>query len=228
MTTTENNTPIELIVPKTVQKWMAKIRKTNAEFEASCPSQKRVLLAKDVLAALRARRFDVETGRYTNTFGAHEDEKLKDANVKAASAAQTLYYERHEQEDAEGLPSEGPKVVVPLVMSLFAEECQVCAKGALFVAKLDRLGGVDLGEYTAKAYGGDPSDYLLEYFSQYQLDLIECAFEQDAGYMCVATDDAGEEEAEVASDFAEGISDPSERLRLIMENIVAHNGTFVP
>src|SRR6185369_4934664 len=63
-----------------------------------------------------------------------------------------------------------------------APPCTVCAKGALFVAKLDKKNKLQLGDVSSsdEFYGLDHDktcEYLVSDFTQPQLDLIEAAFE---------------------------------------------------
>lgn len=211
-----------LDVPKTVVDWMAKVRRSNAAFEKASPAKKRVMLAKDVVAAIDARRIRPLEGIYTNEISNDSDEDRA----------------RHNDAVERCFPDQ------PAVMTLYGDDCMVCAKGALFVARLDRLNGIKLGDLPAH----DPSDHLREYFSQLQLDLVESAFEcaynlrnltvyknsRAGDYSPEAaslSDSAFEELERKALEYCEGARGteaPEKRLRMIMMNIIANGGTFNP
>lgn len=108
--------------------------------------------------------------------------------------------------------------------------CKVCALGGLFVAEV---------MYTDRATIGDADnrffikDRLNEYFEERQLGLIESAFEGTAEFC----DGKGysEDEVEAAINFVHNNDRyrdqyiyPEDAMMLIMQNIVEHNGDFVP
>lgn len=68
--------------------------------------------------------------------------------------------------------------------------------------------------------GSDTYKYLEDFFSTEQLEEIESAFERSN--MCNINDGI------LASNFVFNITEASERMRLIMENIIANKGTFKP
>jgi hypothetical protein len=70
----------------------------------------------------------------------------------------------------------------------------------------------------ARIRGEDVFGYLSRFCTIGQLNKIEAAFEQGEG----ACEDEG------AKRFAPGLEDPELRMRLIMENIIANEGTFKP
>lgn len=196
----------ELVVPKFVQNWITSVRLSNKVFEKASPAKKRVMLAKDVLAAIKSRRFTARSGTYQpvpeRPFGCNVDQ--------------------------------------PAIINLQGEECEVCAKGALFVSKLDRLNGLKLFEVSER----DPSEHLLGLFTQLQLDLIETAFEestttlylsqyQDKSQDCFSPEarNLSTEQFYELENKAEGYcrgKSHAERMRAIMLNVVANNGTFDP
>ena len=88
----------------------------------------------------------------------------------------------------------------------FIGKCQVCALGALLVAKAVRYDNV-----TREALLGQNTQALREHFDEDQLTLIESAFE---GWNDESWFDA--------------YPDESARFRAIMRNIIRHKGTFVP
>lgn len=90
--------------------------------------------------------------------------------------------------------------------------CQVCAKGALFLAKAVRFDKVSIADYNTCNWAGS----LEEHFNEEQLRWIERWFE---GWV------SGNGEA---SKFRERHPDNTERMTLILQNIIDHDGTFDP
>jgi hypothetical protein len=100
--------------------------------------------------------------------------------------------------------------------------CEVCAIGALFIAKAVRFGETSVGDYAMSHF----HDSLRGHFSEKQLALIECAFERGpCGRYEYRLD-----ETEVAEAIAfYGLDDTAaRRLKRILENIIANGGTFKP
>lgn len=106
-------------------------------------------------------------------------------------------------------------------------QCTCCALGAMMLSEVrinDKLkigalmddggSGVDFRMY----HGGD-EDRLCDFFDYQQLSLIESAYERGTGRY---------DGTERSVSFGERYKTPERRLRAIMENIVANNGTFKP
>jgi len=107
------------------------------------------------------------------------------------------------------------------------KKCNVCALGGMFIAAVERAdklkgrdlqGGTDWDGTRVQLAQKDVFRYMEQFFSKKQLQLIEAAFERGAG-ACNNT---------VAEEFCPVGLGPEERMRLIMENIVANNGRFLP
>jgi hypothetical protein len=109
------------------------------------------------------------------------------------------------------------------------ESCTVCALGAMFVCVVDKVNAItaeDAFMAGGRIGGKINRDYLNRYFSSDQLARIETAFEKhtfNAAREVLSSDAIAE-----AIAFAPDVRDASTRLRLIMENIVANKGIFVP
>jgi hypothetical protein len=177
----------------------AKKRTTEKSFDKLTAAQKRVRIARDVLAQLAAGKFIATQGLYV-----------------------------------EGVPIEGAKSTASL-QTLFKKQksCEVCALGSMFVASVERknalnagdLNGADLSEngkkveYFGEFTRSDCTDYLGKFFDHDQLNQIEDCFE---GGSC---DGPGDVDFYV---FFDDEVEADERMRLIMENIVANGGTFKP
>jgi len=206
-----------------VKAWERKIRRSNKKFNTASPEEKRVMLAKDVLRALDARRIEACGGMY--------------------------YPGLWDRVDRANAMSEVPIGVNLPLHSLMAKEpvrlpmeCTVCAKGALFTARLDRLNGVDVSEEGKNKE--DPSWALVEFFDRFQLQLIECAFERTDRYVFkwasnedIDLESDQERQATEAMRFGYAAelacrdreTDEDEAvMEAIMVNIAVNNGTFVP
>jgi hypothetical protein len=122
-------------------------------------------------------------------------------------------------------------------------QCNVCAKGALFVCLVDRTNDVTLSEApittnyagcASQIHGRATDPYLTRLFSENQLDLIEIAFEgKSFAFMTGLDANNTFEEKTAAEDFFRVFGHNKKqnaelRLRAIFENIIANNGTFKP
>lgn len=205
-------------VSKAVAKRLVKnenrrVREANKRFDALLPAEKRVAIARDVLAQLGSKKLVAARGTW-----------LENAN------GNSLYSEADVKKNVE-------------LQSILAktEQCEGCALGGLFLCavrqadklKLDELINVKdfkkgQKDYTEDVYldeidqinMSDAFNYLKRFFPKAQLEMIETAFE--LGYGACHSDD------EATNLFAVGVNDASDRMRLIMENIVSHKGKFVP
>ena len=118
---------------------------------------------------------------------------------------------------------------LPMLMD-YGEGCQVCAKGALFTARLDRLGGVTLRQGVS-LNRKDPSEYL-SLFDAKDLYLIEVAFEGQP--TSSVPEDITDEEVYEAKRFSLAVnrlrtkeySRAEARMRAIMKNIIRNKGRF--
>lgn len=110
--------------------------------------------------------------------------------------------------------------------------CHVCAKGAFFIARLDRKNALelsrwDLGSGGNRYYGADNDlcvDYLSAAFSMEQLSIIERVFEC---WRSVGEENWDDLDRVVAA-FEKKYPTPRARLLAIAENIIANSGTFKP
>lgn len=105
-------------------------------------------------------------------------------------------------------------------------KCEVCARGALLLSRLiinpHTIRKIDLlGEI--ESYNEYGSSWDEEYdFNRFQLETIETAFEgRELG-------DLPWDHVEECIEFCKGVKSPEDRLLMIMQNIIDHNGTFVP
>jgi hypothetical protein len=117
--------------------------------------------------------------------------------------------------------------------------CSICALGALLLSKARlfddvpmtnvlEYGGFGISTYRINMTRGELTAKLRDAFSDEQLDLIETAFERRyIGSNCTRTKLASEALSR-AIRFGEAFYNNTERLKAIMENVIANNGVFVP
>lgn len=183
------------LLKKSVAKENRRIARSNKEFEKMSPSEKRVQIARDVLAQLAAKRLIATPGTWL-----------------AGRGESDLF--THEESDND---QELQKVLAK------TKQCTGCALGGMFMCAVERADKLKIQDLSSEALStrqmqtDDVFDYMKKFFSREQLEQIESAFEQGEGF--AQTYDA--------SDWLEDVEEPSERMRLIMENIVANKGKFV-
>lgn len=188
-------------VSKLVKSLNKKIAKDNLEFQKLSPAEKRVQIARDVLAQLASKRL-IARGR---TWLRQPE---KDMLLETKTALKNK------------------DVELQTVLSGL-KKCEGCALGGMFMCAVERADNLKISQLinfdTVErnkedliVEGDDAFSYLGKFFSRNQLDLIESAFERGNG----ASSETRSE------NFVYNIDDPSERMRLIMENIIANNGTF--
>lgn len=192
----------------TIKKLNNKIAKENAAFEKLSPAKKRVAIARDVLAQLNAKRFIATPGNWAVPKGKESLLSASEAKTKQNKELQEIFSK--------------------------IKTCNTCALGGLFVCAVesaDKIKVKDLLDFKSNEEApfddtcdvdineDDITTYLEKYFSYDQLAEIEYAFEQGGGAL------SGSQEA---LSFVDDVESPSERMRLIMENIVVNNGIFKP
>ena len=180
-----------------------KTKNLNAEFKKATKAQKRVMIAQDVLAQLKAKRYVAESGCWVQ---ANYNPTVTLAEIKYHDSVQELFAEKTIQ------------------------SCNVCALGGLFMSctnfnnntLLEELDDVseDLGNLIDEEE--KLSNKLNSIFSTNQLKLIEMYFEANGGFF---QEDDEDDRIEV---FYNKYPSDKKRLQLIMENIVENEGTFVP
>jgi hypothetical protein len=181
-----------------------KIVKKNAEFKRATPAEKRVMIAKDVIAALKQKTIYSQSGTWCSTRGPIFDDETLET------------YE---------------KVYDTQISSVIKDvSCDVCALGALFVCGVRRFNKITFGKLSEEVFSGaeegsfaqEHLEYFLKgYFSESQLSLIEIAFEK--GYGGYFADDPKEL---LAKKMFKGTA--KNRMIGIMNNIIKNKGKFVP
>lgn len=181
----------------------------------------RVLLAKDVIAALDAKRMNARGGITTHPYIFYDGIGSDDLEVDARKALK------------------GKKCRVCAKGALL-----VAAVDRFNEVRLEDL--YDLDQPGINIDKGTPSrQWLGQWFGDDQLALMEAAFEAELGVsddterLREAYEESGEYDYDMddevadtplhdAVEFGEAIDYPDERLRAIMENVVKNNGEFIP
>ena len=168
----------------------------NWKFQRMSKAAKRVQIAHDVLALIKARRF-FPAGVY-------------------------LY-------DHSGILYKNPNSQMSLLMKS-ATSCDVCAVGAIFLGFANRMNNCTIKKYVRSHHSGIfMKKYLLDYFSDQQIQMIETAFEQSI-ISVGGREYSNLEWQQLAKSkyFAKRTKNPKNRMIKIMKNIIENNGTFVP
>lgn len=189
----------EIALNRQEQDFAFRLATSNKKFDKASDANKRVLIAKDVLKWLSIGKIQAEPGTYIG--------------LPYADASRDGYKKVSSDERVNG------------------DECRACALGAVFACAVERAGGI-------RDFWEQPSVVMRQklgaYFTLWQLQLIETAFEASHGFAVIPYGLSEEEEdahyvaRDKAVEFGRAIRDPQERMRAIMENIVANKGTFVP
>lgn len=160
----------------------------------------RVQIAKDVISRLNTGQIDPLPGVYFN---------LNGSEFVISALPEVL---------AQGLP------------------CTACAVGAVFAACVSTQGGYDVTsplivrDSYERLYLDHFRTYLTQWFTQEQLQLIECYFE--GKWVDSIDEDSDEpykdqEQYDPAEEFVFRYPNPKVRLTKIMQNIIKNNGIFV-
>jgi hypothetical protein len=161
-------------------------------------ADRRVAIAKDVIAQIRAKKYVGLQGTYVNS--AKLDEFLQASNAFV----------------------ESDKMIKEL------GKCEVCARGAMFLSRMkkcpEKVSQLSFAE-DLDSFAEIEKEYDYE-FSASQLDAIESAFEGNEMGELYKNEDV--EYIEDCVSFCEEVKDDNDRLLMIMQNIIDHNGTFVP
>jgi hypothetical protein len=193
-------------------RYKQRILRSNEAFAKMSPAEKRVQIAKDVLTSLDAKRIVATTNTYL------------DAYSKKLGPYDEGYYGRLEQLNALDAQDE---------LLNGGVQCSVCAIGSVFTCAVERMDKITVGEM--KMFNKtDMLDYVGEFFSSQQLELMECTFECSSTCAKRLSDGHGRvlpewhEPVQRAIKMGNGCLGAEARLRLIMTNVIANGGEFKP
>lgn len=187
----------------------------SAKFNSLPDDKKRVAVAKDVIKYLTQNKLRAGTGVYVSPTCDLRATIRNEANIQDTDEIELQPFL------IDSLKNESPEII-----------CEVCAKGALFLAEVfyrddykfnvSWLNGCQIFEQ------GTSSKVIknkLDFFDPDQLDLIELFFEGGN----IDKNENIESYKTKATDFVHKTYwDDCNRLLLIMQNIVKNKGTFVP
>jgi hypothetical protein len=188
---------------------MIKIDKLNEEFKKATKAQKRVMIAKDVLAQIKAERYFPKRGEWARPLWS-DDQKSIDIKLDPNSSIKDAF------------------------KSKAINSCKVCALGGLFMSCTNLNNNTTVGDMKTEYYIGEfvnddvkISNGLNRIFTQKQLMLIETYFEGGEGYFKSYSHHFSYSDEKLLVIFFKSFDD-DERLKMIMQNIIDNNGTFKP
>jgi hypothetical protein len=210
------------------------VAKREAIFKKASPTQKRVLIAKDVIAQIKAKKIKPESGTFVQV------EKVKGfmSSSEADKRTGSWNYAMNRLSDSEGSDAD----VRQLYLDNTLQQCSCCALGGMFMSctlynnnttieDLEHAGN-DISQVLLEETGEKLSNGLNKFFSVEQLKLIEQTFEGDNGAVLSGMDDDTGKTVDEFSPRAEAFYNKykksKDRLVAIMQNIVKNNGTFKP
>jgi hypothetical protein len=169
----------------------------NKAFKKATAAEKRIMIAKDVIAALKAKQY---TARFGSFCDLDDDDSYK-------------YEEEKESVDLDAQEYIGE-----------GGGCYVCALGGLFASAVRFSNSVDYTidfDYDAEVY-----PKLRKFFSDKQIKIMELAFEGGAGHYSFSGMAEKEEDAilDFRRDYED--SDNSVLMTAIMKNVVKNGGQF--
>ncbi|NDD52339.1 hypothetical protein EBZ39_00405 [bacterium] len=207
---TKKKTTKKLSPAAMAAKVKAEIEKRNKIFKAATAAEKRVLIAKDVLAQVAAGRFKPTEGSW--------------ANPRTASGREIHIWDTDKYDpDAS---------VREMFLGEQIAKCDCCALGAMFVSctlynnktTLEDFDNETL-DFVDNVQDASFSNGFAKFFSPAQLRLIEIAFEGGCGGFCTTSDDDQDLQAR---DWYDRYPNPKKRLVALMKNIIKNDGKFVP
>lgn len=220
-----------------------RIRRANKKFAEATKAERRVIVAKDVLAQLIVGKIKAKRGEYL-VAPAADDLLAKAENVTSDWSSN--------EEKKEGKEA-GKQQLCDVFKSM--DSCDACALGSVFVSAvifMDKLKVKDFvdGDGGFGTHLGDDSGmrkYLGRVFDLGQLHMIENAFEGSTittlykkghGEDCECKrseygdytycDQDDEELEERCNTFCGKTENARKRLEKVMQNVVDNKGTFVP
>lgn len=182
------------------------IAQRERKFKAASPAQKRVMIAADVIAQIKAKRFRPESLTWVDPVRKNGDYFDMGAAAGTAAPVRELFLENK-------IPA-----------------CACCALGALFMSCTLYNNKTTVGKFEDEMVdfkdivrSGRFRNGLTSFFSRDQLRLIEIAFEGGDGAFTPGNDDDYNDAKDWVRSF-----DVKKRLIAIMENIIDNKGTFNP
>jgi hypothetical protein len=197
------------------KKEIEKLKELNKVFKKSSPAMKRVIIAQDVIAQLKAKKFIAIPGQY-----------LKIVTKESEYSLEGYFRLKLDEE-----PTELQKIIqTPNI------QCNVCAIGSCFSSLINIKDNFELNtnnsyEITDNENNNGMTEELEKYFSLEQLKMMEIAFEcWDIPYYVINYFEQNDIEylMNYSEKFGKKYKKANNRLIAIMQNIIKNNGEFVP
>lgn len=176
-------------------------RKGNTMKFEGTKAEKRVLIAKDVLKNLKAKKLEVATGTYCTFFKGNSQVEFKVGCLQKQLQNKTNI------------------------------KCECCALGSAFYSYIMKFNNFNVTEDGDEYFNETDMNVLERIFTPLQLSMIESAFEGCAMVERINHDfdQAYNHIAILRSiEFGDKYYNDAPRLQSIMQNIVDNNGTFKP
>lgn len=162
--------------------------------------QRKVEIAKDVIANIHAKQLNVGMGSY-------------------------VYPNKIDTEDLEVLQKYLPSQQIAQIMK---PNCTVCARGSMMICKIAKFNDYDLKDINLDGVDDSHTTQALkDAFTDKELYCIECCFELWDEYNQRYSPHGVVIPNDVIDTWAK-IKDPTDRLLAIMQNIIDHKGAFKP
>lgn len=162
--------------------------------------QRKVEIAKDVIANIHAKQLNVGMGSY-------------------------VYPYKIDTEDLEVLQKYLPSQQIAQIMK---PNCTVCARGSMMICKIAKFNDYDLKDIDLhRVEDSHTTEALKDAFTDEELYCIECCFELWDEYNQCYNRGKGPVSNDVINNWAK-IKDSTDRLLAIMQNIIDHKGVFKP
>lgn len=208
-TTIKKTTKKQTAAAKKIARIKAEIARRNKIFKAATPAEKRVLIAKDVIAQIKLKRYKATVGTWVLPKIGFPDE---------AAAA------NHPFADKDASLRE-------LVLADKLGTCDCCALGAMFMSCTLYNNKTTVAAFDDELWEFDDiidsktghfSNGLDRFFSKDQLMKIEAAFEGNIGAFVLESANRIK-----AGAWYDRYKNPETRLIAIMKNIIENDGKFV-
>lgn len=208
--------PVKKISKK---KLIKAITVSNKALKEATPAQKRVMIANDVIAGLKANKLNARCGEYFEPY------PTSNKTIKASVGALAL---------------EAPKKELRSFLHDIPV-CDVCVRGGIFVCAVKRFNQFSVkkaDDLLKKDDEGTKPGYILvreidkKYFSEKQLALMEVAFEGEDERLPLNSQLTPGEKSKAGAFYRTHSSvvgnDAETRMTAIMKNVIKNKGTFVP
>jgi hypothetical protein len=183
-----------------------RIQKSNIAFRRLSRPQQRVEIARDALSLMRRKKLSARRGAWA----AGINGPVLPGDYHSAGEYET--YDAQEK-------------------LLKSPECNVCALGALFVCGVRKADKLKVSaRYGMGVHEDDVFDYLGSFFSQSQLKMMECTFENGGGAVSMSELSPAAARAcrAFGKKYLKDYDNGDRLLRAILRNVINNGGTFAP